>query len=343
MVVERTALTEAFDAYVERQYQKHELLFPRVPTFRASEMGFCRRASVLRRAGFVGRPITMEKKRFFYFRTTLHDHFLQGLRSQGRALVREVDISPGLPMDFSGHLDAICHAADCECGLGGIGNMGIQWGRMVRLRKSGDDEEWQEIAASLVRHKYRLVDVKTTHPNLVNYSHKLPKAHNILQVQTYTRGFRQMFSPFDWQMTLGLVYIPMGEGRILDCEVEDDPLAVSREMTALRQGYDDFKNAGQLPPVLPLAVTDKKEGQNRVLFYTTPWQCSEQYCAYCRWGEGDECCEPSAPQVASGDRFAYTTPEGDTVWVKKWLDKLGQEAPVGAEVVDNPPPRKEAA
>jgi len=338
-------LTEAYDEYVLEKYLKKEDR-ERPQTFRTSDLGTCHRRMVLKLANVEGRAMTPEKRRFFRHRTILHDDYLRGLRARGRVVIRELDVTPGLPDGFSGHLDAIVHSRTCGCGLGGRGALTILWATMAKQRLAGD-ERWRDAAAQLVAHEYRLIDAKTTHPNIVNYTDSLPKPHNVQQVRGYEKGFRGMFPGFDWELKLSVVYIPMGEGKMVRCDIPaGDTDWVDREMWALTLQWNDYCDLGLYPAPLLIELKDKKEGPHRVIFRVTPWQCSEQYCPYCRYAsesaDSEEAvvCEPSTPQTPSGDRIAYLEPDGSWTYIKKWLKKLGEEPPEGAAVEDGPRPKE---
>ena len=331
-------VVEAYGRWCDSRSQKRDKEYGKRDTFRASSMGTCKRSQVMKMAGLHGRPMTDEKRRFFHSRTLLHDDFVRAMRHQGLAAATEIDVSAGLPEGHSGRADLLMHHEDeCGCGMSGKGNLQIQFARAMNLLTAGEDAE--AVLEPLRRHKWELTDVKTTHPNLVNYAHNLPRAHNCQQVRTYGLALRNL-TGFD--LTLSVTYLPMGEGRPMHYMVDQDEAGVARELNELRMDWSAWQTSGTLPEKLDLVVKDKKEGPHRVLFYVPAWECSEQYCEFCRF-EGEATCSPVTSQNVTGDRFAYLNEDGSHTFVKRWLEKLGRPIPVGVSIEDGPRPKKEAA
>jgi hypothetical protein len=180
--------------------------------------------------------------------------------------------------------------------------------------------------------------VKTTHPNLTNYSSSLPRRHNILQAQFYAYALHRIVGV---PITPRLTYVPMGAGQLLSYNLAQDDRAVEREIAALRAAWDHYQDTGELPDVLPLDVSIKREARyGQVAFFTTDWQCSDAYCQFCDWEGPGVCCHPVRSQNTTGDRFAIM--EGDEkVWVAKWANKLEILIPPGVPSMQFPPGKED--
>jgi len=342
-------IARAYDEWVHHQEARSPYSAAR-DTFRVSDLGTCHRRMILKRSGQSGRPMRVEKRRFFRHRILPHDDIVRGLYWSGHVVAQEFDVSPGLPAGFSGHADLLLHNADECCGRTAKGNLRIRWGQALRMIHIGEPESaLYPLLEELAEHSYVLCDVKTANPNIVNYSDSLPRSHNVAQLTGYLMGLKRMLCDeyIHWDISARLIYVPMGEGQLLECDVPPRWLDTAREMQQLTHEWDDYPlDVGlepQLPDVLPLATTDKRDGPHKIVFRVSPWQCSDQYCEYCEYEDQSEpdsfCCRPNRPSVKSGERIAYREQDGSVTYVRKWLDKIGLPLPEGASVEDGPRPK----
>jgi hypothetical protein len=191
----------------------------------------------------------------------------------------------------------------------------------------------------LVKHKLDVVEYKTAHANLVNYSASLPRPHNVLQVRAASWAVRKLYH---LEANPVLIYGAVGSGaKLLEYQCgggpEDDYEDVEREISTLQQEWEEYQAEGILPPILPLSTKDKKEGPNRVVFLVQSWECDPLYCPY----SGNHC-TPNDTVNQSGDRLGYREEDGSMTGVEKWLAKVPGWDKVGiAQTIEKPRGKEE--
>jgi hypothetical protein len=229
---------------------------------------------------------------------------------------------------------------------------------MARYWDSKDPED-RRIAEmgklGLSRHLLEMVEVKTARGNLIQYSDKLPRAHNVLQARTGSWAVRKRYG---LEAAPYLIYFAVGSGaKALEFAcgggAEDDYADVEREINTLQVEWAAYKKDGTLPPVKPLGVKVAKEKSNRVVFRVADWECNKLYCPFCTVVDRNQtdgivrdglgCCEPLMPNLIGGDRLGYEEEDGSVTYCKQWTDKVEGFSIVGmAQTVDKPRAKEEA-
>lgn len=321
----------------------------REPKFYASSFGLCHRQMVMRRAGVEGTPMSVDSMRNLEERSILHDARLRQLLSKGALIAADTGtpyareaaptrLSDAFPEGFGCRADGIGHVR-CHCQRETF-PLKVHWGKMARLYKiPGMEGKAEQSRRQLVKHTLDVLEYKTAHANLLNYSSTLPRPHNVLQVRAASWAIRKLFH---LETTPVLMYGAVGSGaRPLEYQCgggsEDDYADVEREITSLQQEWKEFQEEGYLPPILPLATKDKKEGPNRVVFLVQDWQCSELYCPY-----AGNVCTPNMTVNQTGDRLGYREEDGSMTGVEKWYSKVPGWDKVGmAQTIDKPRTKEE--
>jgi hypothetical protein len=362
---------DAIDAWVEHEREENEKV-EREPKFYASDFGTCHRKLMWKRDGVPGRPMTVDSMRNLEERGHLHNHRIHQLFSMGQLLtadsgseyvkrVAPTRLSDGLPDGFGCRADAIGHL-HCGCG-GSTFSLRVHWGKMARLsRVPGMENKAEMSRRRLMGHLLDCVEVKTSHPNQIRYAGNLPKPHHVLQVRTGAYAARCLYR---LELRPLLLYFAVGSGAkslefVCGGGKEDQYLDVQREIATLQQEWDMHQEDGSLPAKKPLMLTKRKDGRGKnagqVAFLEDDWECDTLYCPYCkvverRMGEdgklenvydGCGCCDPNQSVNKTGDRLGYYEEDGSITYVRSWVTKVPEYAPLlqtGVTVIDKP--RKE--
>lgn len=325
-----TPLADAYDEWVIEQRAKDDDLQSVLGydgNFRLSSIGLCPRKQIWQRAGIEGRPISQDTRRMFHERSILHDHHIAVWRRRGLAIAREQRMDAALPDGYKGRLDAVCHIG-CDCdSMSTVGYLQISWAQMVNAYTAGDTATWKTIAHRINEHRLAVVEVKTTHPNIINYSARLPRPHNALQAQAYAWALERLYGistePY-------LYYIPVGgSGRPLEYALGRDDTLVEQTVNSLLQTWMLYlEDPDSIPDRKPLMLKDRKERENRILVMEQDWECSDLYCPYSGWPDQRPTCTPITTQNKTGDRIGYldlTEGRPLVTIIRKWVNKLGLE------------------
>ena len=312
----------------------------REPKFYVSSFGTCHRKMVMQRAGIPGRPLTIDQMRNFEERGLLHDARVKQLAARPQRALVAADtgtpyakaaaptrLSDAFPEGFGCRADGIGHVA-CRCGHSPF-TVTVHWGKMARLYKMPELRDKAEASRRyLQKHLLDVVEVKTAHANLINYSSTLPRPHNVLQVRAGAWAVRKLYGLTNIRPVL--LYFAVGSGnRALEYVCgggESDTYEdVEREITTLQQEWALYQDEGLLPPCKPLTTKTKREGSNRVVFRVVDWECNDLYCPYAHNG-----CNPLETINKTGDRLGYEESDGSTTFVEKWTSKVPGYSIIGA-------------
>lgn len=250
-----TTVVKQLNKRLETRWLEHE----REPreVFSCSSAGQCHRKQILTRARVQITPMDVDQKRMLMQRTVLHDEVVKDLALVYRANGYQVLVEDELT---------------------------------VTDNLSGRTDIFAMDTTDIV-----VVDVKTVHPNITNYTDSLPKLHNVRQVQSYLYSCRG-----GSQRRKGLlVYVPMGQGQILPFEVEPDDEWVADEYEVLGTEWyiwASWLKAEYLPNPLPLVEKTRTRKGEKVVMLEQSWECS--YCPHANtnW------CVPNYPKNKTGDR-----------------------------------------
>lgn len=234
---------------LEAKWLEHE--HPARPVFSCSSAGQCHRKQILTRAQVCIAPMDVDHKRMLMQRTVLHDEVVADL-----ALVYA---DAGYAVLVEEEL-VICDNLAGRADIIAIGH-----GEVV------------------------IVDVKTVHPNITNYTDNLPKEHNVRQVQCYLSAYKGPRRGL-------LVYVPMGQGQILPYEVEPDDGWVTKEYLQLSVEWLLEYTDKALPAPLPLAEKVRTRKGEKIVLLEQSWECSYCQLANTSW------CTPNYPKLKGGDR-----------------------------------------
>ncbi len=297
-------LGDILDAVAASERDKAE---PREPKFYVSSFGTCLRRHVLMRAQVPGRPETPGELRNLRYRTILHNAVINDWQKAGILIVgdtgtrwtmshQKTRASTALPDGFGCRVDAVVHACrDCDKHSKAIN---LAWGQVYNARIEGrEDTVAVRRALGVLRHHRLLaVEVKTAHPNLINYTNRLPRPHNVLQARAGAWALSRLMGV---ELIPYLVYVPVGSAANVlefDCSQPTDYADVLQEITRLQKAWDEYVSDGHLPDVKPLQLTTKR-GQECL---TTDWECQAAYCPYAPYEDGTYGydgfhCEPLEP------------------------------------------------
>ena len=138
---------------------------------------------------------------------------------------------------------------------------------------------------------WKAVEFKASHPNVMNYTDNLPKAHNILQAETEVYSLKGMGIECKEYC---VIYVSRGGGgKPFECwrKVDWSKLSVNVEMeiSKLKNFKEEYDREGNLPPMLDRQLTLRKEKENQAIKLEPNWQCNPQYCPF----NGQPSCQPN--------------------------------------------------
>lgn len=322
------ALAEVYDRYVEHKRSEYSQGF-QGRRFRASALGSCPRQQMMTRTGWPKQEMSLGSRRMLHDRSVVHNEHVQAWEWVGIAVATEHRMThrfrTGAPSEgvrgYAGQFDALLHVDCCDLP---IRNLRTAWSVVTRYRDTMPRVALEAVK-ELRKHRLTLVDAKTVHPNIVNFTDSLPKEPHLKQLTYYAMSLHD--DPGLDVHTM-LSYIPIGgQTAEIECPFDwnDYEGSVTAEMEAMDLWWRRWKRDKRhgvafidrtLPPVIELVwKKPDKEGRLRLV---QAWDCG--YCDFAA-----RSCFPRTTVYQGGDWLA-TVQSGSVVVLRSDKNLRGYNA-----------------